>query len=343
MSRITTLLRSIAACTCIALLGAGLAACGPKESAQTASSSETGASTASDSPITVVAAENTWGSLAEEIGGDQVTVTSILDDTSEDPTAFAPTSDEKTEIADAQVVIVNGAGYDDWASSQTNNHQTVINAASLVGATKGDNPYLWFSKDVRSSMATAIADELSKLAPDASDDIAQNLSTWQKEEEDLENTISSMGKDYSGTHYMATVPVGYYMFSELGLIDDTPSSYSTTVLKGQSPSDDDIQAFTEAISDDMKFMVSDSQHVTDAMNQLTGYAGRMDRPVVTLTEQMPESASTLDGWITSVLSNFGKQVSAADSSDGSSTDSPSDSASASTSATADATQSGSGN
>src|SRR5947209_19357611 len=73
------------------------------------------ASASNGGPIQVVATENFWGSIAAQVGGSHVHVTSIIVDPNADPHSYEPTAVDARTVADAQYVIVNGAGYDPWA------------------------------------------------------------------------------------------------------------------------------------------------------------------------------------------------------------------------------------
>src|SRR5437879_13544920 len=60
-------------------------------------------------PIRVVAAENVWGSIAAQLGGDHVTVTSVVSDPSADPHEYESSSADARAFAKADYVILNGA------------------------------------------------------------------------------------------------------------------------------------------------------------------------------------------------------------------------------------------
>src|SRR4029077_16113578 len=64
--------------------------------------------------VAVVAAENFYGNVAQQIGGDRVSVVSILNNPEQDPHLFEVSPAVIRQIAAAQVVLYNGAGYDPW-------------------------------------------------------------------------------------------------------------------------------------------------------------------------------------------------------------------------------------
>ncbi len=64
--------------------------------------------------INVVAAENFYGNIAEQLGGERVHVTSILSDPNLDPHEYESSVNDAKAVAVADLVIENGGGYDDW-------------------------------------------------------------------------------------------------------------------------------------------------------------------------------------------------------------------------------------
>ncbi len=69
---------------------------------------------AADQQIAVVAAENFYGDIARQVGGDRVAVVSILSSPDQDPHLFETTPAVVRQLANAQIVILNGANYDPW-------------------------------------------------------------------------------------------------------------------------------------------------------------------------------------------------------------------------------------
>ena len=103
----------------------------------------------SNGVIKIVAAENFWGSLVSQIGGTHVNVTSIVTDPNADPHEYESNAADAIAIANAQFVIVNGAGYDTWASlliaASASSNQVVLNVQELINQTIDANPHFWYS------------------------------------------------------------------------------------------------------------------------------------------------------------------------------------------------------
>ena len=151
-TQITRLTRLAAAGLSAVLLFA-TAACAATSPAETEPDNKSSVP-APTGPINVVASLNQWGSLAAELGGDDVEVTSIVNSTNVDAHDFEPKTSDVAKLSKAQIIVANGAGYDSWATKSMTKTTNIVSAASVMGAMEGDNPHLWFSKDARSSMAT---------------------------------------------------------------------------------------------------------------------------------------------------------------------------------------------
>src|SRR4051794_15440887 len=122
-----------------ALAAALLVGCGGAGSSATSSSGK----------LNVVAAEDFWGSIAEQLGGDRVAVTNIITNPTADPHDYEPTPEDARTMAEAQIAIVNGIGYDPWASklldANPSSGRAILTIGDLLGLGEGDNPHQWYS------------------------------------------------------------------------------------------------------------------------------------------------------------------------------------------------------
>src|SRR5258708_1439913 len=117
--------------------------------------------------VEVVAAENFWGSIATQIGGDKVHVASTITNPDTDPHDYEPKPEDAKKIAVANYVIVNGAGYDPWApkllaANPVTGRQT-LDIGELVGVKEGGNPHFWYSLDYVNKVIDQITADLKKL------------------------------------------------------------------------------------------------------------------------------------------------------------------------------------
>ena len=70
-----------------------------------------------DGRLSVVASTNVYGQIAEAVGGDLVDVTSIVTNDSQDPHSFEASARDQLTVADADLIIENGGGYDSFVDA----------------------------------------------------------------------------------------------------------------------------------------------------------------------------------------------------------------------------------
>ena len=129
--------------------------------------------------LAVVAGESLWGDVAAQIGGAHVAVTSILRDPAQDPHEYESTVGDAATVAVADVVIVNGAGYDHFVDSllaaNPRSRRTTLTVATVAHVRSGANPHLWYDPDYVRAAAQAIAAEFARRQPAHAADFAAGL------------------------------------------------------------------------------------------------------------------------------------------------------------------------
>ena len=130
--------RYLLVATIILLLGA-LTACQPA-AAPAPTAPPTGATTAAGAPaLTVLAAESFIADMAQNVAGDRLKVETLMP-LGLDPHAFEPTPQDVARIADSQVLIVNGAGFEEWLQEVLDNaggQRQVIEASAGLASRCG--------------------------------------------------------------------------------------------------------------------------------------------------------------------------------------------------------------
>jgi zinc/manganese transport system substrate-binding protein len=213
-----------------------LALAGCSTSPGTATAGSSGSSTL----IQVVAAENFWGSLAQQLGGSHVKVTSIINNPDADPHDCEPAAADGRAIAAAKLVIINGVGYDAWAGkladANPSSARTTVTVGDLAGAKEGDNPHRWYNPDDVRKVIDQITADYKKIDPadsgffDTQHDMV--LSTNLKAYFD---TIAQIKTDYAGTPVGASESIFAMLSPALGLSLLTPPSFLTAVSEGSDP------------------------------------------------------------------------------------------------------------
>lgn len=289
---------AIAALASVGML-ASVAACGSGRS-----------SSKKNGTIEVVASVNQWGTVAKTLGGDNVNVTSIINSTNVDAHDYEPTTSDIAKLQKAQVIIVNGAGYDAWAVKAAQSAEaTVVNAAEVGGVKDGDNPHIWFSADVRKAMAQAITDAYAKADSAKKSDFDKLNDQWMTEEGSVEGKIAEVKQKSDGLAYAATESVASYLAEDMGLADATPSGYAQATANESEPTPTDIKQFTDALkAGEIKLLVVNTQEESELTGKITNAAKSANVPMVNLTEQMPEQYDSLTAWMESLVDAFSKAI-----------------------------------
>ena len=260
--------------------------------------------------IQVVAAENFWGSIASQVGGSHVQVTSIIVNPDTDPHAYEPTPSDARLIAQAQYVIVNGAGYDAWApkllDANPASGRTVLTVGDLFGKKEGDNPHTWYSPSYVDQVVDRMGSDLAKIdSADASaitQQAAQYKSTGLK---DYHDTVSAIKAKYSGTRVGATESIAAYLADGTGLNLVTPSSYLKAISEGTDPSAaDKAEVQSEIASRSIKVFIFNSQNSTPDIQGLVDKATAQGIPVVKITETLAPATATFQDWQTAQLKDL---------------------------------------
>ena len=284
------------------LLTAGLvlvAAAGCSTSPATgASPGPSGSSTV----ITVVAAENFWGSLAEQLGGEHVKVTSIIDNPDADPHDYEPTAADGRAIATARLTIVNGVGYDAWASKLTaanpNAGRTDLTVGDLVGAKDGDNPHRWYNPDNVRAVIDRITADYQKIDPaDSAFFGAQHDAVLNTNLKTYFDTIAAIRTAYAGTPVGASESIFAMLAPATGLDLRTPAPFLKAISEGTDPTAADKATIDAQIAQkQIKVYVYNSQNATpDVQAQVTAAKAR-GIPVTTITETLTPAGASFQQW-----------------------------------------------
>jgi zinc/manganese transport system substrate-binding protein len=265
------------------------------------------ASGGKSSKITVVAAENTWGSIAAQLGGNRVAVTSIVNNPNTDPHDYEPTPADARTFAGANLAIVNGIGYDAWASqllaANPSPQRTVLNVGDTLHVPDSGNPHQWYSPTNVDTIINQITSDYQKIDPADSGYFAQQKQHYESVDLSQYHQLASEIK----TRY-ATTPIGASesivspLAADLGLNLLTPSSYLDAISEGSEPTaQDKITADNQIKTRQIKVFVLNTQNSTPDVQALANEAAAAHIPVVQVTETPTPGNATFQAWQTSQL------------------------------------------
>jgi zinc/manganese transport system substrate-binding protein len=222
------------------ILAAGLAGCG-------------GTSSASTTGVSVVAAENFWGSIAKQIAGNKAEVRSIITDPAQDPHSYEPTANDARTMATAQLAVVNGIGYDSWApkllAANPQSGRVVLTVGNLFGLKEGDNPHRWYDPAEVEAVANTIAADLSKLDPRNATYYGRQLTNFETEGlTQYHALIAQIKGRYAGLPVGASESIFALQAPALGLDLITPASFMNAISEGTDVSVLDTIATEQAMT-----------------------------------------------------------------------------------------------
>jgi zinc/manganese transport system substrate-binding protein len=266
---------------------------------------------AADTTIAVVAAENFYGGVAQQIGGDRVSVTSILNNPDQDPHLFETSPSVIREIAAAQVVIYNGADYDPWMEKllAVTSHpgRIVIVAADLMHKKAGDDPHLWYEPLTMPAVAAAVSDAFAAADPAHNDDYATRLKGFLTSLTPLNDKIAAMRGKYAGVAVTATEPVFDYMAAALNLTM-RDRRFQLAVMNDTEPGARTVAAFERNVTTrSVRVMFYNKQATNQMVQHMVELARAADVAVVGVTETQPPGLSYRD-WMLAQLDETEKAL-----------------------------------
>ena len=255
-----------------------------------------------DGQLRVVVAENFWGSLASQLGGDRVTVTSLIASPDTDPHDYEPTAQDARAIASAQYVVFNGVGYDTWAGQSVDanpsSDRKVLEIGKLLGLREGDNPHRWYFPADVEKVINQITADYKALDPADADYFDQQHSDLEtnglKTYKDL---LGEIKQRYGGTPVGASESIFEGIADATGLDLKTPASFLTAISEGTDPTaQDKATVDTQIAQQQIKVFVYNRQNSTPDVQALVDAARAAGIEVATVTETLVPADASFEVW-----------------------------------------------
>ena len=250
----------------------------------------------------VVAAENFWGSIAAQLAGDRAATQSVIVNPDTDPHDYQPTASDARTMAVAKVAIVNGIGYDTWAShlldANPSSGRVVVDVGDELGLEEGDNPHQWYSPPSVRKVVDAITAAYVKADPgDAAYFNAKKRRFERSSLARYDAVRAAIRRRFAG------VPVGYSesifqpLGASLGLKLATPYGFAKAISEGTEVSAKDKQTVERQLRNHLiKVWVFNSQNLTPEIKQLNSIAAAEHIPVATVTETLAPATLDFEQW-----------------------------------------------
>ncbi len=260
---------------------------------------------AADQRLRIVAAENFYADMARRIAGPDAAIEAILSNPNQDPHEFEASPATARLLADADIVIYNGADYDPWMGSllragKADNRSELV-AALLMNRKSGDNPHLWYDPAAMPAVAHALADELAHRDPSHAGDYSSRLQAYLASLKPLADKIAELRAKYAGTPVTATEPVFGCMAEALGLAMRN-ESFQRAVMNTTEPSISDRAAFEDDLKNRrVRVLFFNSQVSGDLTGRLQQIARDARIPAVGVSETEPPNTSYQDWMLNQLL------------------------------------------
>jgi zinc/manganese transport system substrate-binding protein len=285
----TPLLRLLAVVT---LLFPVLSACGTPA---------TGGNTGSSRTLSVIAGQNFWGSIAAQLGGSHASVTSIVTNPNADPHDYESSPKDARAFATADYVVLNGAGYDDWASKllsgNPNQNRKVFTVADLLHKKAGDNPHFWYNPDWVEQVADHITADYKAIDSADAGYFDQQRAAFHAALQPYHDRIAKIKSSFSGVSVGSTESIFVYLATALNLNLISPAEFMQAVAEGNDPPAQTVAEFQDLITGKkIKVLVYNVQTSTSVTENLKLLATQNGIPVVGVSETLQPVDATFQEW-----------------------------------------------
>ena len=233
----------------------------------------------------------------------------LLSDPNADPHEYESTADDAKAIANAQVLIKNGLGYDAFVDNLTQASprplRQVIGVGELMGRADGDNPHIWYDPAVMPRVAQRLVEMYTQLRPADSAYFQSRLNAFTAQEKNVDELVAAVRAKYQGTRVLPTEPVFDNMAVALGLdVVDRDGAFQKAVEEGNDPPAAAVASFrAQLASHSIKVLIYNSQAVTPMTKQMRDLAAANNVAIVAVSETEPAN-TTYQEWLIGELAQL---------------------------------------
>lgn len=313
-------LRSVAFASAGALV---LTGCGAQNSA----------SNSKDDVVKVVTTTDVYADVVRQIAGDKVEVTSLISSTSQDPHSYEATASDRLKVKDADLVVLNGGGYDQFLEDMAgtdNSDQKVVNAVEESGLfseeemkelTEGHqhsegeehahnhgslNEHVWYSLDAMKKVSEAVATELKAVDSKDADTFAKNSESFEAKLDTMKKDAESVNA--KGKHFITTEPVPNYLLQSAGMEDITPADFTAAIEDGSDVAPLTLHEIKDQLANgSVNFLGYNEQTSSNQTNEVLKAAQDHHVANASFYETIPEGKSYID-WMNDNISNIKQAV-----------------------------------
>lgn len=276
--------RVLAAAATIAALATSLTAC-----ATEASGWQEGTG-----PIKIVASTDVWGSVANLIAGDTATVTALIANANQDPHSFEASARDQLAVNEADIVVMNGGGYDDFIEQMVAADPTpaiLVNAFMAAGDDARRNEHVWFDVDQSGDVAAVIAGAIEAVDSSASEKVWANLDNFRAQLATRKTTLNDMKAAGTCGNVFATEALIDYLLEDAGCTNLTPTAYSRAIEEERDVPPTVLEEAKQILGGDLSFIAVNASVTSAQITSLLATA-KPSIPVYSFSELLPQDPDT---------------------------------------------------
>lgn len=278
--------------------------------------------------IKVVTSTNVWASVVEIVGGEWVEVTAIISDPMQDPHSYEASARDQLAVSEADLVIANGGGYDEFLVQLVEASETKPILLKLVegehvhfGETHSgeeltkpdhhshDNEHIWYELEMVSAAAKMIEESIVELRPESAAAISEKLAFFNSELQNLEIRIEAVRERLQGTGFLATEGVGNLLLEDAGFTNLTPEALADAIEEETEVPASALKRAQDLIRNGLVAVLVVNQQTADQVSeQLEKLAVREGVAVLKLSELITEPNQDYLDWMASILDQIQEAV-----------------------------------
>ncbi len=250
-------------------------------------------STSQSNKISIVTTTNVYSDIAKNIVGKYGTATAIIDKSSVDPHDFDPTTADAKKVAQANIIVANGLGYDSWMNklAKSVDKKPVLVGEDLMGLKSGDNPYIWYNLDMPTKYVEYLVKRLSKLDKKHAAYFKENGEKYLAKIDKIKQLAQANKGDQKPV--FVSEPVFDYALQEAGYkIGD--KEFEEAIENGTDPSPKTINEMNNSIKQKkIAFFVNNTQASSSTVKSFVKLAKKNNVPVLNVRETIPNNTTYL--------------------------------------------------
>jgi zinc/manganese transport system substrate-binding protein len=270
--------------------------------------------------VKVLATTSVWGDIAKQLGGDWVEVTVIISDPLQDPHSYEASARDQLAVNDAELIVINGGGYDEFikalinASDEVKFVQPAYSELSTgeepsQHAHEHENEHVWYDFEAVAEFSEGFVSAMGELRPEAFDDLNQNYDFFMSELDNLTIRSEALRDHALDQGVIATEGVGNLLLEHSGFRNLTPEALADAIEEESEVPPAALAETRSLIENGLVSLLVTNLQVSDQVSeQLTELAEKNGIPVVHLSELIPSPEMDYLDWMNQVLDQLQEAV-----------------------------------